>query len=60
MVEKFKLSSIEVLIPKVLIDSNISHDEFPLTKNVLKEYHNIKNKTNSKWRIKELSDSLKV
>ena len=38
MLAKSKLSSIEVLISKALIDSNISHDEFVLTNNVLKEH----------------------
>ena len=33
-----KLNSIEVLISTVLIDSNISHDEFALIKNVLRCY----------------------
>ena len=28
----------EVLISKALIDSNVSHDEFVLINNVLKEY----------------------
>ena len=32
---KSKLSSIEVLMSKALIDSNISHDEFVLINNVL-------------------------
>ena len=32
----------EVLISKVLIDSNISHDEFVLMNNVLKEYDDMK------------------
>ena len=32
----------EVLISKALIDSNISHDEFVLINNVLKEYGNMK------------------
>ena len=32
------LNSIEVLISKALIDSNIIHDEFVLMNNVLKEY----------------------
>ena len=41
MLAKSKLSSIEVLISKALIDSNISHDEFVLINNVLKE-HNMK------------------
>ena len=35
---KSKLNSIEVLICRALIDSNISHDEFVLINNVLKEY----------------------
>ena len=37
-----KLNSIEVLIPKALIDSVISHDEFVLIHNVLKEFHDMK------------------
>ena len=41
---KSKLNSVEVLILKALIDSNISHDEFVLTNNVLKEYGNMKEK----------------
>ena len=40
LLAKFKLNSIEVF--KALIDSNISHDEFVLMKNVLKEYDNLK------------------
>ena len=32
----------EVLISKVLIDSNISHDEFVLMNNVLKKYDDMK------------------
>ena len=39
---KSKLSSIEVLISKALIDSNISHDEFILINNVIKEFYDIK------------------
>ena len=39
---KSKLNSIEVLISKALIDSNISHDEFVLINNVLKEYYDMK------------------
>ena len=41
MLAKSKLSSLEVLISKALIDSNISHDEFVLT-NVIKEYDDMK------------------
>ena len=39
---KTKLNSIEVLISKALIDLNISHDEFILVNNVLKEYDHMK------------------
>ena len=39
---KTKLNSIEVLISKALIDLNISHDEFILVNNVLKEYDDMK------------------
>ena len=39
---KSKLNSIEVLISKTLIDSVISHDEFVLISNVLKEYNKMK------------------
>ena len=39
---KSNLNNIEVLISKALIDSNISHDEFFLINNVLKECGNMK------------------
>ena len=38
MLAKSKLNSIEVLMSKSLVDSNISHDEFVLINNVLKEF----------------------
>ena len=38
LLAKSKLSSIQVLISKALIDSVISHDEFVLINNVLKKY----------------------
>ena len=38
LLTKTKLNSMEVLISKALIDSNISRDEFILTNNLLKEY----------------------
>ena len=41
---KSKLNSIAVLISKALIDSNISHDEFILINNVLKEFYDMKEK----------------
>ena len=37
MLAKNKLNSMEVLISKFLINSSISHDEFVLVNNVLKE-----------------------
>ena len=44
---KCKLSSIEVLISKALIDSNIIHDKFFSKNNVLKEYDDMKEETKS-------------
>ena len=42
MLGKSKLNSIEVLISNVLTDSVISHNEFVLINNVLKEYNEMK------------------
>ena len=42
LLAKFKLNRIEVLISKALIDLNISHDEFVLINNVLKEFYDTK------------------
>ena len=42
LLAKSELNSIEVLISKALINSNISHDEFVLITNVLKELYDIK------------------
>ena len=42
MLPKTKLNTIEVLIFKGLIDSNISHDEFVSAKNVLTEHDDMK------------------
>ena len=39
---KSQLNGIEVLISKALINSNISHDEFALINNVLKEFYDMK------------------
>ena len=43
---KFKLNSIEVLISKVFIDSNINSDEFVLINNVLKVFYDMTRKLN--------------
>ena len=45
LLTKSKLNSIEVLIFKALVDSNISHGEFLLINAVLKEYDVWKKKT---------------
>ena len=42
LLAKSKVSSIEVLISKALTDSNISHEEFVLINNVLKEFYDMK------------------
>ena len=42
MLVKSKLNSVEVLISKTLIDSNISHDGFILINNVVKKFGDIK------------------
>ena len=42
LLAKSKLNSMEVLISKALIDSNISHNEFVLINNVLKEFYDLK------------------
>ena len=44
MLAKTKLNSIEVLVSKASIDSNISHNKFVLIQNALKEYDNMKEK----------------
>ena len=47
MPAKSKLNGIEVLISKALIDSVISHGEFVLISNVLKEYNEMKEEIKS-------------
>ena len=44
LLAKSKLNEIEVLISKALIYSVISHDEFILMNNVLKDYDDMKKK----------------
>ena len=43
---KYKLNSIETLISKALVNSIISHDEFFLINNVLKEFYGMKQEIN--------------
>ena len=45
MLAKSKSNSIVVLISEALIDSNVSHDEFVLLNNVLKEFYDMKKET---------------
>ena len=42
MFAETKSNTIDALISKALIDSNISHDEFVLINNVLNEYDDMK------------------
>ena len=42
MLAKSTLNSIETLLSKASVDSNISPDEFVLINNMLKEYDNMK------------------
>ena len=52
LLAKTKLNTIEVLISKPLIDSNISHNELVLVNNVLKENDGLKEeieKSNDKY-----------
>ena len=57
MLAKSKLSSIEVLVFKALIDSVISQDKLVLKNNVLKEYNEIKEEIK---KFKDLSSSSKI
>ena len=52
-----KLNSMEVLISKSLIDSNIIHDEFFLINNVLKEYYYVKKEIK---KFKDYNSSSKI
>ena len=47
LLAKSKLNSTEVLISHSLIDSIISHYEFALTNNVVREYDKMKEETNN-------------
>ena len=58
MLEKSKLNSIKVLISKALIDSVISHDEFDLINNALKEYKGMIKRRNQK--IEDLTSLFKI
>ena len=53
---KSKLNSIEVLLSKSLIDSVVSHDEFVLISNALKEYSELREEI----KVKDLISLSKV
>ena len=54
---KSKFNKVSVLICKALINSNISHDDFFLLNNVLKEYGEMKEEIKN---LKDLNNSLKI
>ena len=58
LLAKSKLNSIEVLTSKVLVNSVISHDEFVLMNNVLKEYNKMKEETKKFEDLISLLDKL--
>ena len=47
LLERSQLNRTEVLISKALTDSNISHDEFVLKHNVLREFYDLKEEIKS-------------
>ena len=53
MFAKSKLNSIKFLASMALIDSNISHNEFVLMKNVLKEHNDMKEEIKN-WEYKSV------
>ena len=56
LLAKSKLNSIEVLLSKSLIDLVVSHDEFVLISNVLKEYSELKEEI----KVKDLISLSKI
>ena len=56
LLARSKLNSIEALISKSLIVSNISHDEFVLINNGLKEYDDMKKEI----KFEDLNSSSKI
>ena len=52
LLAKSNLKTEEVLISNVLIDSNISHDEFVLINNVLKEFYDMKEEIRNSKKFK--------
>ena len=50
LLAKTKWNTINVLIYKALLDSDISHDEFVLVNNVLKKYNDMKEAFQISWK----------
>ena len=50
---RIQLNSIEFLVSTALIDSNISHGEFILTNDVLKEYEQMKEEIEN-WKTESV------
>ena len=54
MKHESKLNSIDTSISKALVDSNVSHNEFLLINNVMKEFYDLKKKikkSNNKQKV---------
>ena len=58
LLEKSKLNSIEVLISKALINSNISHDQFVLINNLLEDFYDMKTIYDKKEEILMINKNL--
>lgn len=52
LLAKNKLNTVEVLISKAFIDSNISDNEFIVINNVLKEYDDMKEEIENPSNVK--------
>ena len=58
LLAKSKLNSIEVLISKALINSNISHDQFVLINNLLEDFYDMKTIYDKKEEILTINKNL--
>ena len=58
LLAKSKLNSIEVLISKALINSNISHDQFVLINNLLEDFYDMKTIYDKKEEILMINKNL--
>ena len=58
LLAKSKLNSIEVLISKALINSNISHDQFVLINNLLEDFYDMKTIYDKKEQILMINKNL--